>query len=206
VGRKPSSRYEDASIGFMEGSKFRLFDVDLPFGVKVTFQQSCGENIDGTKIYGTSEEILLDDISNKKTIIDHYEKNGCIDVKVEKWATRFSDICPVCKKSGIPRIEHKNNIDNRLRNWKFKEERKEPLPEKKKEYWLVYYHKKTHKKCRVFKFIKHPRPAFKNNAKHNITIQKYMYPYCLEWMEKPFKKKNGELIQNKNSILYKSKS
>jgi len=180
LGRKPKNQFTEHDIANIQDSQFKLFDVKLPFAVKVTYDELLN-NDQENPITGTASEIIYKSISEKNEIILECEKLGFTIISVEPWSVKFTDICPDCRKPGVPRVEVKNTIDKRHRTWKYEEPHY--LPKRENEYWLVYYHKSSRSKCRIQQCIATPHPAFKHNSRKQIDIEKYFFPYCLEWMK-----------------------
>lgn len=182
MGRKPKNQFTEHDIANTPNSEFKLFDVKLPFAVIVEFSERVDPS--GKKPFtGIGTEIIYKPISEKDKIIVEFKKNGYDVISINPWTVKFTDFCPACKNSGVSIIQIKDNTDNRNRTWKYQTPRTTPLPKRPKEYWLVYNHKTNPKKCRIQQCITTPHPAFKNNTRKIIDIEKFFFPHCLEWMK-----------------------
>ena len=183
VGRKPKNQYLEAEIADCPNSVFRLFEVEFPFTVQVEYEVKIGGN-ENNPHWATTSEIIYLPISEKDQIIEQCQKHGFKVVNIKPWTVKIPDICPNCNNKGVPKIEIKNTTDQRTRNWKYKEKPSESLPKRPNEYWLVFFHSPSRKKCRIQQCISTPHPAFKKNLRKQIEIEKYFFPRCLQWMKR----------------------
>ncbi len=174
MGRKPKSSFIQGTIAYKKGTEHKVFDVKLPYSVKVTYQVQVSANLDGSPIYGESTTYVNKPISEKTKLRKEIQKMGYKVKKIEPQIVKFTDLCPQCDRSGIPKIEKKDTTDNRARTWRNKEEK--PRTKRPDEYWLTYTHKTKPKKCRIIRAVNNPYPAFKKNLRKNIDITKYYFP------------------------------
>ena len=181
MGRKPKNLYSVHNIANIQDSQFKLFEVKLPFAVEVTYEVVLNSD-QKNPITGRTSEIIYKPISDVNDIFLILKKLGYKLRDIEPWTVKLTDICPDCQKNGVPRVEVKNTIDKRHRTWKYEEPHE--LPTRDNEYWLVYYHKSSRSKCRIQQCIATPHPAFKNNLRKQIDIEKYFFPRCLGWMKR----------------------
>jgi len=115
MGRNRKNEFEESSIAFKKESEFEVNQVKFPFMVNVTFKDKIGEYNDGKPIYGTTTVQYKKDISEKDEIIKEFQKDGKKEVlKVEEFTRRFSSLCPDCNRHGIPKIERKFWLKNKL--------------------------------------------------------------------------------------------
>ena len=182
VGRKPKNSFVEGTIAFEKGTEHKIYDVKLPFSVKVTYKVQVSADLEGNPIYGESETYVTRPLSEKKLIRKEIQKMGYKVVKIEAQTVKFSDLCPQCHRSGIPKIERKDTSDNRTRTWRNKE--KKSITKRPDEYWLVYSHTLKPKKCRIQQAVSKPYPAFKKNLRKIIDISKYYFPYVIGLIKK----------------------
>lgn len=168
MGRKPKNEFIETSLAFKEDSKFRRYDVKMPFLYAITVETN-DPNI--AKMQTTWEYFVKSD-SNLDGLIKEIESQPykVKVIKVEPAVRQHTDLCPRCHKRGVPKIEKKNTSDNRERSWRNKEntssqKKREP------EYWLTYTHTRT-KKCRIRQYMNTPYPTYKQNK---IDIEKYFF-------------------------------
>jgi len=175
LGRKPSNIFQETSIAFKKGTEFRLFDVKLLLSSKVTF-----ETTDPKFTKGQSTQVIHIPPTKKTRITKLFEDKGYRVIKIEPLTIQVPEICPTCQKKGVPKIEKKNAIDKRNRNWKFKEE----VPQKQRpyEYWLVFVHS-SRSKCRISRFIPLPYPSWRTQTDTKFPYRKFMFPYNLGWLK-----------------------
>jgi len=175
LGRKPSNIFQEATIAFKKGTKFRLFDVKLPFSSKVTF-----ETTDPNVIKAQYDEVVSIPHTEKKRITKLFKDKGYKVIKIKPLTMQVPEICPNCKKNGAPKIEKKNALDNRNRNWKFKD----IVPRKPRplEYWLVFVHSSS-SKCRVSRYVPLPYPSWRTQTNSKFPYTKFMFPYNLGWVK-----------------------
>jgi len=178
LGRKPSNKFQETTIAFKKGTEFRLFDVKLPFSSKVTF-----ETTDPKFVKAQSDKIVNISPSEKKKITKLFKDNGYRVLKIQPFIMQVPEICPTCKKKGVPKIEKKNATDKRDRNWKFRENiPKEPRPH---EYWLVFVHN-SRSKCRISRFLPQPYPSWRSQTDSKYPYTKFMFPYNFAWLKSQF--------------------
>jgi len=104
VGRKPKNRFVEGTIAFEKGTELKIYDVKLPFSVKVTYKAKVSEKLDGSPKYAESEMYVTKPLSEKKLIRKEIQKMGYKVVKIEAQIVKFSDLCPQCHRSGIPKV------------------------------------------------------------------------------------------------------
>jgi len=177
MGRKAENRFIDGTIAFQKGTEHKVFDVKLPFSVKVIYKVQVSADLDGNPLYGETTTYVSKPISEKKLIRKEIQKMGYKVKKIEPQIVQFTDLCPQCQRSGNPKIEKKDTADNRIRNWTYKEKR--PPTKRPDEYWLIYTHKTKPKKCRIQQAVNIPYPAFKKNLRKDIDIRKYYFPQVI---------------------------
>jgi hypothetical protein len=182
VGRKPKNRFVEGTIAFEKGTELKIYDVKLPFSVKVTYKAKVSEKLDGSPKYAESEMYVTKPLSEKKMIRKEIQKMGYKVVKIEAQTVKFSDLCPQCFRSGVPKIARKDTSDNRNRTWRNKV--KKSRTKRPDEFWLVYSHKEKPKKCRIQQAVNTPYPAFKKNLRKNIDISKYYFPQVIGLIKK----------------------
>ena len=134
-------------------------------------------DLEGNPLYGQSEMYVNKPLSGKKLIRSEMKKLGYNVTKIEPQIVKFTDLCPQCERSGIPKVEKKDTTDNRARTWRNKEER--PPTKRPDEYWLIYTHKTKPTKCRIQQAVNTPYPAFKKNLRKDIDIRKYYFPQVI---------------------------
>ena len=168
MGRKPKNKFEESSLAFKEDSKFRRYDVKMPFLYAITVETNDPNN---AKMQTTWEYFVKDD-SNLDVLIKNIENDPfkVKVIKVEPAVRPHTDLCPRCHGRGVPKIEKKNTSDNRERSWRNKE-KTSSQKKREPEYWLTYTHSRT-KKCRIRQYVNTPYPAFKQNS---IDIEKYFF-------------------------------
>jgi len=181
MGRKAENRFIDGTIAFQKGTEHKVFYVKLPFSVKVTYKVQVSADLEGNPLYGETTTYVSKPISEKKLIRKEIQKMGYKVTKIEPQIVQFTDLCPKCHRSGIPKIERKDTTDKRKRVWRNKEER--PRTKRPDEYWLTYDHKTKPKKCRIVQAVNIPYPAFKKNLRKDIDIRKYYFPYVVELLK-----------------------
>ena len=180
LGRKPSNIFQEATIAFKKDTKFRLFDVKLPNSVTVTYRVQVSAKKDGTPIFGTSTTNVNLPMSEKKKIIELFKDKGYKVIKIEPQTMQVPEICPTCKKKGVPKIEKKNANDIRYRiqrNFNQKKGKK-----RLDEYWLVFVHN-SRSKCRVSRFMPLPYPSWKTQKDSKFPYTKFMFPYNFGWVK-----------------------
>ncbi len=175
MGRKPSNAFQQQTIEFKEGTEYRLFDVKLPCLSKVTF-----ETTDPKIVKMGGEEILTIPPFEVEKITKLFEDKGLHVLNIEPYTMQVPELCPSCQKRGVPKIEKKNTSDQRVRNWKHREEK--PRKTRAEEYWLVFNHN-SRSKCRISQFIPLPYPSWKTQKNSNFPYMKFMLPYNYEWMK-----------------------
>ena len=176
MGRKTEKTHQETSIAFKPGTEFRLFEVELPYSVKVTF-----EITKPPLTHATSDQIIYLPMSEKEKIVNTFEKNGYNVIHIEPQTIKIPDLCPKCLRRGIPKVEKKDTTDRRVRTWKNKEEK--PRKKRPNEYWLTFDHKSKPKKCRIRQFVHSPHPAFRPRKSNNIDFMKFLFPYNMPWLE-----------------------
>ena len=176
MGRKTKNIFEETTIAFKKGTEHRLFDVKLPFSVKVTF-----ETTNPRVAYGTSDQIINLPILEQGKIVKEFEKIGYKVINIEPHTIKISDLCPNCSRKGIPKIEKMDTTDRRLRVWRNKEEK--PRKKRPNEYWLTFDHKSKPKKCRIQQFVHSPLPDFRPSKTKDIDFKKFLFPYNFDWLE-----------------------
>ena len=177
MGRKPKSSFIEGTIAYKKGTEHKVFNVKLPFSVKVTYKTQVSADLDGNPLYAETTTYVSKPISEKKMIRKEIQKMGYKVIKIEPQIVQFTDLCPQCDRSGIPKIEKKDTTDNRIRNWTYKEEKlRTKRPD---EHWLTYTHRTKPKKCRIIRAVNTPYPAFKKNLRKNIDIRKYYFPQVI---------------------------
>jgi len=182
VGRKPKSSFIEGTIAYKKGTEHKIFDVKLPFSVKVTYKTQVSADLDGNPLYAETTTYVSKPISEKKLIRKEIQKMGYKVKKIEPQIVKFTDFCPQCHQSGIPKVERKDTKDNRIRNWTYKEKR--PPTKRPDEYWLIYTHKTKPTKCRIQQAVNTPYPAFKKNLRKDIDIRKYYFPQVIGLLKK----------------------
>jgi len=175
MGRKPSNKFQETSIEFKKGTEFRLFDVKFPLLSKVTF-----ENTDPKFAKGQSEQVVSISASEKERITKLFADKGFLVIKIEPYTMQVPEICPTCNKKGVPKIEKKNTVDKRYRNWKFKD--KISPKTRPHEYWLVFVHD-SKSKCRISRFIPLPHPSWRTQTDSKLPYTKFMFPYNFGWLK-----------------------
>ncbi len=177
MGRKPKSSFVEGTIAYKKGTEHKVFDVKLPFSVKVTYKVQVSADLDGNPLYAETTTHVSKPISEKKMIRKEIQKMGYKVIKIEPQIAQFTNLCPQCERSGIPKVERKDTTDKRRRVWRNKE--KKSRTKRPDEYWLVYAHRDKPKKCRIIQAVNKPYPAFKKNLRKDIDIRKYYFPYVI---------------------------
>jgi len=175
LGRKPSNIFQEATIAFKKGTKFRLFDVKLPFSSKVTF-----ETTNPNTVKAQCDEVVTIPHTEKKRITKLFKDKGYKVIKIKPETMQVPEICPTCKKKGVPKIEKKNAIDNRFRIQRNFNQKKGK--ERLDEYWLVFVHSSS-SKCRVSRFMPLPYPSWRTQKDSKFPYTKFMFPYNFEWLK-----------------------
>jgi hypothetical protein len=173
LGRPPTNEFTEASLAFKEDTKIKKYSVKMPFLYSLTVETNDPNN---TKMH-TKWEYFVKPISKLDGLIKEIENNQSFKIKVikvELAVRELIDLCPRCKKHGVPKIEKKNTLDNRERSWRNKENTS-TKKERPIEYWLTYTHSKD-KKCRICQYLNTPDPAYKKNS---IAIEKYFFPMVI---------------------------
>lgn len=175
LGRKPINNFTWSSVGFKEGTEFRLFDVKVPFIYDITIESTNPEvaKVGTTLQYYAKSESEIGEI-RKQLANDRFKYKV---LKIENATRQLTDWCPRCRGRGTPKIEKKNTSAYKTRTWRNKDQR--PTKERAPEFWLTYTHSKS-KKCRVRQYINTPYPSYKQN---NIEIEKYFFPNVLDLIE-----------------------
>jgi hypothetical protein len=178
MGRKTKNRSKQVHLAFKEGSTIQEYYVEIPFIYRLTMTPTeMGQTGEETKLFFVKPDSNLDGLI--KEIENKYPYKI---VNGEKHTERWTDLCPRCHLSGIPKIEMKDADDSRVRSEK---DRQEAFTKKERpsEYWLTYTHKiavegKTkYKKCRIRQYENTPDPVYKQNK---IPIERYFFPNILE--------------------------
>jgi len=178
MGRKPSNKFQETTIAFKKGTEFRLFDVKLPFSSKVTF-----ETTDPKFVKAQSDKIVNISPSEKKKITKLFKDNGYKVLKIQPFIMQVPEICPTCKKKGVPKIEKKNAFDNRYRIQRnFDQKKGKQRPD---EHWLVFVHD-SKSKCRISRFLPQPYPSWRSQADSKYPYTKFMFPYNFAWLKSQF--------------------
>jgi len=175
MGRNPSNSYQEQTIEFKKGTEYRSFDVKLPCLSKVTF-----ETTDPKIVKMGGEEILTISPSEVEKITKLFHDKGLIVLNIEPLTMQVPELCPSCKNRGVPKIETKNTSDQRVRNWKHREQT--PRKTRAEEYWLVFNHN-SRSKCRISQFMPLPYPSWKRQKNSNFPYTKFMLPYNYEWIK-----------------------
>jgi len=181
MGRNRKNKFDECSIRFETGTEFERNHVKVPFFTNVTYKTPITKD---KQYYGTTTVLIKKDISEKDEIIKAFEKDGNNEVlNVEPFTIQFSDLCPVCNRKGVPKVEPKNNkFDYHYRSGTNTHKTFVNRPD---EYWLCYDHETKPKKCRVAKWDKN-HFAFTKKGKIYTKLRKYFFPKYIEW-------KQGEL-------------
>jgi len=177
LGRKPKNKFIEASLAFKDDSKFKRYDVKMPFLYAITVETNDPNN---TKMK-TTWEFFVKPISKLDEKIKEIESNQSFKVKVikvEPSVRQLIDLCPRCHKRGVPKIEEKDTSDSRFRSARHMETK--PVSKRPSEMWLTYTHTRA-KKCRICQYLNLPDPAYKKNK---IEIDKYFFPYVLHHLKK----------------------
>lgn len=177
LGRKPKNEFIEVGLVFKEDSKIKKYDVKIPFLYSITVETNDPNN---AKMQTTWEYFLKDD-SNLDELIKEIESDPfkVTVIKVEPAVRPHTDLCPRCHMRGVPKIEKKNNSDNRERSWRNKE-KTSSQKKREPEFWLTYTHTRT-KKCRICQYTNTPYPMYKHNK---IDIEKYFFPQIIGNMKR----------------------
>ena len=187
MGRKTKNRSEQVYLAFKEDSKIQEYHVKIPFIYRLIMTPTdIGQTGEETKLF------FVKPASNLDGLIKEVEsKNPYKIIKAEEYTERWTDLCPQCHTSGIPKIEIKDASDRRTRRPTHlgEIERNKIHSKRLDEYWLTYTHKiaqgKTkYKKCRIRQYRNTPYPEYKQNK---IPIEKYFFHNILGNM------KNGSI-------------
>jgi len=185
MARPRKDKFEETTINFEEGTEFELVDVTVPSYAKVTYKVKVSEDNNGKPLYGTTERIEKRSISDKE-IKKEFQKQGMTIIKTEEATIKFRNFCEKCQRNGIPAIQKKSN------KYDYHARKIAPLTEEPKhknktnrpdDYWLVYSHKTSPKKCRIMLFDIN-NFQFKSSKNKVREIYKHIFPQCIEWAKK----------------------
>ena len=179
MARKTKNKFEESTLAFEKNTEFRIFDIELPFSVNITFQPI----LDGHLCPGiTSQDVYLP-ISEKAEIEQKLKKLGHKVIEIKPSIARVIDQCQRCKRKGIPKIERKDTSDKRERTWRNKDE--QPRVKRPDEYWFTYDHKTKPLKCRIMRFVSPFRsPEVKLNKKKEIKLDEFIFPYAIGYLKR----------------------
>lgn len=176
MGRKTKNVPTKVHLAFKEGAKIWKYRVKIPFVYRLTVipteKVQTGEEV---RILFVKPESNLD--LAKKEFENKYPYKI---VKIRQYTERWTDLCPRCRHSGIPKIEMKDSHDRRTRRPTHlgEIEKSEIRIKRPEEYWLTFTHKITDynktrsKKCRIRQYMNTPAPASKQNS---IEIEKFFF-------------------------------
>lgn len=183
MARKTKNKSEEFTLAFRKGTESRLYDIELPFAVNVTFQPS----IDGQLCLGiTSQDVYLP-FSKKDEIERKLTELGYRVIEIKPAISRVIDLCGRCNRKGIPKIERKDTSDRRARRPTHlgEIEKNKIYSKRTDEYWLTYDHKTKPKKCRIFRFVSpFASPEVKLNKKHEIKLEEFVFPHAIGYLKK----------------------
>jgi len=189
MGRNRKNKSEEFFISNNFEIKHNLSQVKIPFWVNVTYKVKVSEDNDGKPIYGTTDQIVRYLHYTKDEITKKFQEKGFEVINFEQVTVPFPDLCPQCRKIGIPKIEkYSNKYDYHPRRGSpmFRKSGTEKTEvNRPDQYYLTYDHKINGKlkKCKIAKFdINHM--LFINAPNKINEIHKHFFPYCVEWMKK----------------------
>jgi len=189
MGRNRKNKSEEFFTSNNFEIKHNLSQVKIPFWVNVTYKVKVSEDNDGKPIYGTTDQIVRYLHYTKDEITKKFQEKGFEVINFEQVTVPFPDLCPQCRKIGIPKIEkYSNKYDYHPRRGSpmFRKSGTEKTEvNRPDQYYLTYDHKINGKlkKCKIAKFdINHM--LFINAPNKINEIHKHFFPYCVEWMKK----------------------
>jgi len=189
MGRNRKNKSEEFFISNNFEIKHNLSQVKIPFWVNVTYKVKVSEDNNGKPIYGTTDQIVRCLHYTTDEITKKFQEKGFEVINFEQVTVPFPDLCPQCRKIGIPKIEkYSNKYDYHPRRGSpmFRKSGTEKTEvNRPDQYYLTYDHKINGKlkKCKITKFdINHM--LFINAPNKINEIHKHFFPYCVEWMKK----------------------
>ncbi len=189
MGRPRKNKLEEFFIANNYEVKHNLSHVKIPFFLKAIYKEKIGEYNNGKPIYGTTDQIVRYLHFTKDEITKKFQEKGLEIINFEQVTVLLPDLCPQCRRTGIPKIEkYSNKYDYHPRRGSpmFRKSGTEKTEVNRPyEYWLCYDHETKPKKCRVAKWDKN-HLIFTKNGKIYTKLRKYIFPKYVGW-------KKGEL-------------
>lgn len=144
-----------------DGVKGRLFHIKIPFPVNLRIKPE-GKNVGSTSLVYNIPRYY----SEKDQIIMEGKAVGMNVLDVEQLSFTITDLCPKCKRRGIPSIQFKNTDSKYYTTAKnFDKSRNSHVFKGKKKYWLVFSHKSTPKLCWINQWQGTKQGTFKPKTK-----------------------------------------
>lgn len=177
MGRPRKNESEEFFIGDNSKIKHSFSKVKVPFFNKVTLRVEIGKDKSGKSLYATTEQIMHESQKTEYEVINS-----------EPLTISISDICPDCKKPGIPKIERKSNkydYHARAGSALFDKPTHKVQVDRQDEYRLTYDHKVKDKlhKCVIAKFDQN-QFLFRSNSQKINELQEHFFPQCIQWLKK----------------------
>ncbi len=189
MGRHRKNKSEEFFIANNYEVKHNLSHVKIPFFLKVIYKVKISEDNNGKPIYGTTDQIVRYLHYTKDEITKKFQEKGLKIINFEQVTVPFPDLCPQCRRIGIPKIEkYSNKYDYHPRRGSpmFRESGTQKTKvNRPDQYYLTYDHKINGKleKCKIAEFDKN-HMLFKLTSNKINEIHKHFFPYCAEWMKK----------------------
>jgi len=183
MGRPRKNKLEEFFIANNYEVKHNLSHVKIPFFLKAIYKEKIGEYNNGKPIYGTTDQIVRYLHFTKDEITKKFQEKGLEIINFEQVTIPFTDLCPQCRRIGIPKIEkYSNKYDYHYNVTQDSHKIKVNRPD---EYWLTYDHKINGKlkKCKIAEFDKN-HMLFKHTPNKINELHKHFFPYCVSWMKK----------------------
>ena len=178
MARPRKDKFEEATIRFEEGTEFERVHVSVPSWLNATYIDKYGN--------GTSEQLVRSLHYTKDEIKKAFLEKGAKIIKMEQATISFRNFCEKCQRNGIPRIEPKpikyDYHPRRGSPYFRKSGTQRTKVNRPDEYWLIYSHKTSPKKCRIIQFDIN---KFQFKSKNNIReIYKHIFPQCIKWAKR----------------------
>jgi len=181
VGKKPKNKFEETSMAFRQDSRFRLFTIELPSWVSITYRPMINGQL---SIAVGTEDVPLP-FSKKDEILEKMKALGHEIIEIKPSIMKVIDKCPKCERSGSPKIEKKDASDRRTRRPKHlgEIEKNKIYSKRPDEHWLIYEHNTKPKKCRIYQLESLESSKIKPSKRNNILMEKFVFPYALQYLK-----------------------
>jgi hypothetical protein len=112
--------------------------------------------------------------SENEEIMEFMKVYGNYPVYAESMKMQLTGLCPQCEKNGIPKIALRNRDSYQLKTGRYGIPDTQTVEkEKKPEYWLCYWHGKSHQHW-IQQYQGNIEGSFKRNKKKEIDNTKFL--------------------------------